>query len=313
MKRLLLTLAISLGIVFVTYAASLALSDEPIDNASEVFLSDDDTAFVYSVASSSSDGSGSYSSESHTVAIENNLSVQGEGAEGGSVTNVTVVSGDGTVSYEVVHGNVDYDESSAGSGGAATNDEVATEKSDNGQSRVESISINSKTVISNVVESHSPGVHVSGNSSSSVSVGSTTSMPAKAKVPALAAPQAQPDTSHGSQQNTDATAPATPVTMAIAPSTIHLRTAGELRVILCSSAGFDATTVDAATVKLNGVGTAQVRETACDMNGDGLADLLIYLDIAGLSLPTGETELCLTGATTGGVTFRAYATNNVTN
>ena len=311
MKRLLLTLAIALGIVFVTYAASLALSDEPGESASEMFPGDDDTAFAYSVASSSSDGSDSYSSESHTIVVENNLEVRGDGAEGGSATNVTIVSGDGAVSYEVVNGNVDLDQSGGGSEDS-TGDNANPAHNGGGQASVESVSINSTTVISNVVESHSPGVHVSGNSSSSVSVGSTTSIPAKAKIPALAAPQAQPDTSQGTKPNTDATTPAKTVAMTIAPSTIHLGTAGKLRVVLYSDAGFDATTVDAASVKLNGSGTAQVRETACDMNGDGLADSLIYLDIAGQSLPTGETELCLTGATTGGLVFTACATVSVT-
>ncbi|HCG98530.1 MAG TPA: hypothetical protein DE036_01600 [Actinobacteria bacterium] len=64
-------------------------------------------------------------------------------------------------------------------------------------------------------------------------------------------------------------------------------------------------------MKLNGAGTAQVRETNCDMNGDGLADVIIYFDIADLSLPTGETELALTGATTGGLTFKACAAVSV--
>ena len=310
MKRLLLTVAFSLVIVFVTYAASLALSDEPGESASESFVDENDTAIVYSVASSSSDGSTSYSSESHTVAIENNLSIRGEGAEGGSASNVTIVSDDGTVSYEVVNGNVDFDASGGGSGGSTSTDANPAHSGD-GQSSVESVSINSKTVVSNIVESHSPGVHVSANSSSSVSVGSTTPTTAKAKVPTPAAPQAQPDVSQETEANSSTAKQPREVEMAIAPATIHPRGAGKLRVILYSGAGFDATAIEAATVKLNGAGTAQVRETNCDMNGDGLADVIIYFDIADLSLPTGETELALTGATTGGLTFKACAAVSV--
>jgi len=306
LKRFLLTVALSLGIVFVTYAASPALSDEPSESASESFVDEKDAAVVYSVASSSSDGSASYSSESHTIAIENNLSIQGEGAEGGSASNVTIISGDGTVSYEVVNGNVDFDESGGGLEGS-TGTDANPAHSGGGQASVESVSIVSKTVVSNVVESHSPGVHVSGNSSNSVSVSSTTSTTTKAKVPAPAAPQAQPDLSQGIQPKTDATGQPREVAMAIVPDTIHLRSAGKLRVILYSNAGFDAATIDPATVKLNGGGTAQVRETTCDMNGDGLADVFLYFDIADLNLPTGETELCLTGATTGGLAFKACA------
>ncbi|MDP2210160.1 MAG: hypothetical protein Q8J63_00265 [Candidatus Aquicultor sp.] len=304
MKRLLLTVALSLGIVFVTYAASLALSDESGESASESFVDENDTAVVYSVASSSSNGSASYSSESHTVAIENNLSIRGEGAEGGSATNVTIVSGDGTVSYEVVNGNVDFDESGGGSGDSTGTDTNPTQSGD-GQSSAESVSINSKTVVSNIVESHSPGVHVSGNSSSSVSVSSTTSTTTKAKIPAPVAPQAQPDVSQKTEANSGTAEQPREVEMAIAPATIHLGGAGKLRVILYGGAGFDATTIEATTVKLSGAGTAQVRETTCDMNGDGLADVVLYFDIADLSLTAGETELCLTGATTGGLAFKA--------
>jgi hypothetical protein len=305
-----LTVALSLGIVFITYAASLALSDEPGDSASESFVDENDTALVYSVASSSSNGSTSYSSDSHTVAIENNLSVQGEGAEGGSATNVTIVSGGGTVSYEVVNGNVDFDESSWSPGDSTGNDANPAQSS-GGQSSVESVSINSKTVVSNVVESHSPGVHVSGNSSNSVSVSSTTSTTTKAKVPAPAAPQAQPDASQETESNSTIAGQPREVAMAIAPTTIHLGVAGKLRVIFYGGAGFDATTIEAATVKLGGAGIAQARETSCDMNGDGLADVLLYFDIADLSLPTGETELCLTGTTTSGLAFKGCATLSV--
>ncbi|MDI6817644.1 MAG: hypothetical protein QME41_10770 [Actinomycetota bacterium] len=310
MKKLLLTIALSLGIVFVTYAASLALSDEANEGASESFVDENDAAVVYSVASSSSDGSYSYSSESHTIAIENNLSVRGEGAEGGSATNVTIVSGDGTVSYEVINGNVDFDESSAGSEGTTGNDSNPAHNN-SGQSSVESVSINSRTVVSNVVESHSPGVHVSGNSSSSVSVGSTTSTTTKTNAPAPAAPQAQPNMSQGTKPNTDGVGQPREVEMAIAPATVHLGTTGKLRVILYGGAGFDAATIDPATVKLSGAGTAQMREATGDMNGDGMADVILYFDIADLSLPIGDTELCLTGATTGGLAFKACATVSV--
>jgi hypothetical protein len=89
------------------------------------------------------------------------------------------------------------------------------------------------------------------------------------------------------------------------PNSINLGSGGTVPVAILSSASFDATTVNPATVtlasaavKLKGQGTPMASKE--DVNGDGLLDLVIHIETQALQLSAGDTEAVLTGATYSG-------------
>ena len=91
-----------------------------------------------------------------------------------------------------------------------------------------------------------------------------------------------------------------------ATNSINLGSAGVIAVAILSSADFDATTVDPATVSLAGstvkmVGKAgKLLASEEDVNGDGLVDLLVHVETDALILELGETIAILEALTFGG-------------
>ncbi len=84
-------------------------------------------------------------------------------------------------------------------------------------------------------------------------------------------------------------------------------------VAIFSSVDFDATTVDPLTVplagagvKLRGKGTPMASKQ--DVNGDGLLDLVVHVETAGLTLTEGDVVAVLEGQTFGGVAIQGVDT-----
>jgi hypothetical protein len=88
-------------------------------------------------------------------------------------------------------------------------------------------------------------------------------------------------------------------------NTINLRSRGVMPIAILSSASFDATTVDPATIDVEG---AQVRlrdngapmASGNDVNGDGLLDLLVHVSTNMLNISEGQGDVTLTASTFSG-------------
>ena len=83
------------------------------------------------------------------------------------------------------------------------------------------------------------------------------------------------------------------------PKQINVRSGGLVKVTVLSDASFDATTMDANSVHL-GAATAAFRYHLTDDDGDGDLDLVLWFRIADVGIHCGDTDLVLTGFTTGG-------------
>jgi sugar lactone lactonase YvrE len=90
------------------------------------------------------------------------------------------------------------------------------------------------------------------------------------------------------------------------PNSINLGSNGVVPVAILSTADFDATTIDPATVVLAGA-TVRVRGKSDkylaaveDVNGDGIPDLLVHVEATELELTVGDVEAELTGFTEAG-------------
>lgn len=97
------------------------------------------------------------------------------------------------------------------------------------------------------------------------------------------------------------------------PNTINLGSGGTVPVAIFSTASFDATTVDPATValadagvKLRGKGTLMVAFE--DVNADGLLDLVLHVETAALQLTDADTQAVLEGRTFAGTRIRGSDT-----
>ncbi|MGH7230025.1 MAG: hypothetical protein ACREJU_01530, partial [Nitrospiraceae bacterium] len=102
---------------------------------------------------------------------------------------------------------------------------------------------------------------------------------------------------------------ATMVTIDIMPGTspnqINLKAKGVLPVAILSTASFDATTVDPATVILAGAPAkpkkgGQPQFSTKDVNGDGRLDLVVQVLTEELALSAGATQAVLEGKTFSG-------------
>jgi hypothetical protein len=84
------------------------------------------------------------------------------------------------------------------------------------------------------------------------------------------------------------------------PDRINVRSRGNLPVSILSTETFNATTVDARTVRfgLTGTEAAPVRWTVEDINADGRDDLRLLFAIQASGIPCGATSVSLTGQTT---------------
>jgi hypothetical protein len=86
------------------------------------------------------------------------------------------------------------------------------------------------------------------------------------------------------------------------PDRVNVRSRGNLPVAILSTNAFDATTVDATTVRFGATGTeaAPVRWTVEDINADGRDDLRLLFTIQATGISCGATSVSLTGQTTSG-------------
>jgi hypothetical protein len=86
------------------------------------------------------------------------------------------------------------------------------------------------------------------------------------------------------------------------PDRVNVRSRDNLPVAILSMNAFDATTVNAATVRFGATGTeaSPVRVAVEDVNGDRRADLRLLFAIQASGIPCGATSASLTGQTTGG-------------
>lgn len=86
------------------------------------------------------------------------------------------------------------------------------------------------------------------------------------------------------------------------PNSINLGSNGGVPVAILSSIDFDATTVDPSTVALAGAG-ARVKGNGLpqtsieDVNSDGLLDIIVFVDVNGFELTSGDMAAELTGET----------------
>jgi len=85
------------------------------------------------------------------------------------------------------------------------------------------------------------------------------------------------------------------------PNSINLKSKGVVPVAVLTTADFDASTVDPATVEF--AGATPLRWTFEDVDNDGDLDMLFHFDTQTLQLNASSTEATLTGATTGGQEF----------
>ena len=90
---------------------------------------------------------------------------------------------------------------------------------------------------------------------------------------------------------------------------INLRSRGVIPVAILSTATFDATTVDPASVCFGDAEDASQRDCTEahgtghleDVNGDGRLDLLLHFETQQTGIDPGDTQACLTGKTFTGV------------
>ena len=93
------------------------------------------------------------------------------------------------------------------------------------------------------------------------------------------------------------------------PNAINLGSKGLTPVAILSTATFDATTANPATVKLAGAPVAlkangQPMASIQDVNGDGIPDLVLQVSTSNLQLTAASTTATLTGQTFGGQNFQ---------
>jgi polyhydroxybutyrate depolymerase len=85
------------------------------------------------------------------------------------------------------------------------------------------------------------------------------------------------------------------VSVDVQPDTIIVDRPGVLPVAILSSASFDATQINPATVRLGPVEARPLRASITDADGDGIPDLMLHFNVRGLGLTVGDTSLDLTG------------------
>ena len=87
------------------------------------------------------------------------------------------------------------------------------------------------------------------------------------------------------------------------PNSINPSNRGVIPVAILTTEDFDATTVDADTVRFGPAGAAKAHKQAHvrDADHDGDLDLVLHFPTQDTGIAEGDTEACLTGQTHGGV------------
>lgn len=86
------------------------------------------------------------------------------------------------------------------------------------------------------------------------------------------------------------------------PNSVNPRSQGKIPVAILSTAAFDATTVDPATIRFGATGTeaAPAHLALEDVEGDGDTDLILHFDTGATGIRCGDTSAALSAATFGG-------------
>lgn len=90
------------------------------------------------------------------------------------------------------------------------------------------------------------------------------------------------------------------------PNDVNLNAGSQIQVAILSTSAFSASTVSASSAKFgpgNAVPLSSPPPTTQDVNGDGLADLVLTYDVASAAIPCGATSATLTASTSGGGTI----------
>ena len=104
--------------------------------------------------------------------------------------------------------------------------------------------------------------------------------------------------------------PVIPVTIDIKPGdftrTINVKSKGVIPVAVLTTKTFDATTVDAATVRFGktGLEAAAVRSTLRDIDGNGALDMVLYFNSPDTGIGCADTVASLTGETSSNQAIR---------
>jgi len=91
---------------------------------------------------------------------------------------------------------------------------------------------------------------------------------------------------------------------------INLKSKGVIPVVILSTDMFDATTIDALSVKFgpSSAGETHKRGHIEDVNGDGKPDIVLHFATQQTGITNGTTEACLTGKTTNGLEIKGCDT-----
>jgi hypothetical protein len=103
------------------------------------------------------------------------------------------------------------------------------------------------------------------------------------------------------------------------PNSINLQSNGVVPVAILTNGGFDATTVDPATVCFGDAEDpaqrdcmeAHARGHVQDADGDGDLDLVLHFETGQTGIDPGDTQACLTGQTFGGAPVQGCDSVNV--
>lgn len=90
------------------------------------------------------------------------------------------------------------------------------------------------------------------------------------------------------------------------PNVVQVGGRANIEVAILTTSAFDATTVDPLSVKFGPAGARELHNKGhfTDVNGDGDVDMVLHFSTQASGIALGDTRACLTGQTTGGVSFR---------